>query len=127
MATSYVATGISVSLGTLNAYLLDVNHGGESADQVDVTHQASPDQWREFMNGLKDGGEVTLALLFDPDAAFPATGSQTTLAVTWPTGTTNKFSATVNVSGKGTSAPLGDKMTSDFTVKITGVPNWAAA
>ena len=127
MVTRYVATGISVSLGTLNAYLLDVNHGGESADQVDVTYQESTSQWREFLSGLKDGGEVTLALLFDPDATYPATGSQTTLAITWPTGATYKFSATVNISGKSASAPLGDKMTSDFTVKITGVPDWAAS
>jgi len=124
--TSYVATGITVSLSGLSGDLLDVNHGGESCDMVDVTHQTSTEAWREFLSGLKDGGEVTLTIAYaagsGPD--MPATGSAaSTLTVTFPNAPT--FTADVFVSGKGFTASLGTKIVQDVTVKITGKPTWA--
>lgn len=129
MVRAYVSTGITVVLGSLNAELLDVNHGGETADMEDTTHQGSTSGWREFLVGLKDGGEVTLTLHFDPDATVPDTGdADQTLTITWPSPATKKYSATVHVSGgKNPAAALGTKMVQDVTVKITGVPNWAAS
>src|SRR4051812_14284230 len=35
-----------------------------SRDTVDATHELSPGAWREFIAGLKDGGEVSLDLNF---------------------------------------------------------------
>ncbi len=123
VVTSYVATGITASFGTLTGELLDVKKSGEKADMVDVTKQSSV-QWREFKAGLKDGGEWTLSFHFDPDAVVPAVGTSGTLIVTWPTGAVKKYCASALMSGRSESAALGQKMTADVTLKITGAPNW---
>jgi hypothetical protein len=72
--TAYISTGITVSFSTLSAELLDLTGSGEVADQVDVTHQASTNQWREFLSGLKDGGEYTWTLHYG--GTVPALGTQ---------------------------------------------------
>ena len=35
---------------------------GISRDTIDATHMESPDRFREFVGGLRDGGEVTVTL-----------------------------------------------------------------
>ncbi len=133
MADGYVATGIVVTLtgvgDALVADLQDINIGGDTADQVDTTHQLSPNKRREFLSGLIDGGEVTLTLLFDSDKTIPEAGTNgTTLTVMFPSGMTNKYSATVNVQHVGSvNGTLGDKMVQDVTVKVTGLANWSAS
>lgn len=129
MPDGYVATGISVVLDTLDADLQDINLGGDTADQVDMTHQGSADNAREFLSGLVDGGEVTLTLLFDSDKTIPATGTNgLTLTVTWPTGMSNKYEATVNVQSVGdVVGTLGDKMLQSVALKVTGLANWSAS
>ena len=133
MADGYVATGIVVTLtgvgDSLNADLQDISIGGDTADQIDMTHQGSSDNAREFLSGLVDGGEVTLTLLFDSDKTIPAAGTNaTTLTVTFPNSDANKYSATVNVQHVGSvTGTLGDKMVQDVTVKVTGLANWSAS
>lgn len=120
--TAYVSTGITVSFGALSAELLDVTASGETADQVDVTHQASISQWREFLNGLKDGGDCTLTLHLG--GTVPALATQDTLTVTFPTGA-GTWAATANLQKRrGVSGNLGDKLIEEVGFKITGVPTW---
>jgi len=122
----YAATGIVVSFSTLSAELVDVNHAGEEAEQIDSTDQASTNDWRTFISALKDAGEVTLVLAFDPDATIPALGTADTLAISWPTGATNGFSCSANLSKKGeVQGTLGQKMVESITFKLTGEPDWA--
>lgn len=47
-----------------------------SRDAIEKTHHSSPDAWREFVKGLKDGGEVSFTISYDPAAAShnPTTG-----------------------------------------------------
>jgi hypothetical protein len=119
--TAYISTGITVSFGTLSAELLDVATSGESADQVDVTHQASTNEWREFLNGLKDGGDCTLTLHLG--GTVPAI-SQDSLVVTFPTGA-GTWTATANLQKrKAVSGNLGDKLIEEVGFKITGEPVW---
>lgn len=123
VVTSYVATGITASFGTLTGELVDVKLSGEKADMVDVTQQGSSNKWRQFKAGLLDGGEVTLTMNFDSDAIVPAMGTSGTIIITWPSGATNKFSASAVLSGRSETATLGQKMTADFTFKVTGAPD----
>lgn len=126
MMAQYVATGIVVAFGTLSAELVDVNHGGEEAEQIETTDQASTNDWKEFISGLKDAGEVTLVLAFDPDATIDDVGTSGTLTIDWPTGATNGFSCDANLSKKGeVSGTLGQKMVESLTFKLTGEPDWA--
>jgi len=127
MVAPYVSTGIAVTFSTLSGELLDVNPGGEEAEQIDVTHQGSSNDWREFISALKDAGEVSLLLHFDPDAVVPNVGTNGTLGITWPAGATKGFSCSANLQKRReVSAGLGEKMTESLTFKLTGEPNWAA-
>jgi hypothetical protein len=66
-------------------------------DQVDVTHLLSPDQYKEFIGGLRDGGSFTAQFNYDP-------GSATDLALTDAntTGTNRKIRLEIpDTSGTG--------------------------
>ncbi len=129
MVKTYLATDVSVAIGTFNGFLDNVNVGGASADMVDMTHQASTGDWREKKSALKDGGQVTLTVHYDPDATDPpAIGdASTTLSIVW--GTTpnpdKSFEATVLVQNVSVVANLGEKIVSDITLEITGAVDFA--
>ena len=126
---AYIATGITVTLSGLSGELLDVDHGGESCDTEDTTHQLSTDGWREFMIGLKDGGEVTLTIAFGSGShiTLASTGDGAAeaneLLITFPG--TKTLTAQAFITGHSLGASLGTKIVQDVTVKITGKPTWA--
>lgn len=121
--TAYISTGITVSFSTLSGELLDINIPGESADMVDVTYQASTNEWREYLAGLKDGNEVTISL--HAGATIPAVATSGTLTITFPTGAGTFTASALLSKGRGASATLGDKITDELTFKITGEPEWS--
>lgn len=47
----------------------DISGPSRSREAIEVTAHDSPDQYREFVKGLKDGGEVELTINYDPGAA----------------------------------------------------------
>lgn len=101
-----------------------------SRDTPDATHLASPDGYREFISGLRDGGEISLELNF-----VPADATQTLLRtdfdgdapvdyqITFPD--TSNVTATAFVTALSPSVPLDDKMALSVTLKVTGKPTWA--
>lgn len=94
-------------------------------DIIDATHMQSPGKWREFISGLKDGGECTLDLNFVPGGA---TSTRLELAqteeepsnckITFPNGAVWYFAA--YCTGYEPEAPVDDKMTASVTFKVTG-------
>lgn len=48
------------------ANVVNIDGPGESMETVDVTHLQSTGGYREFLPHLKDGGEVTLTVHYDP-------------------------------------------------------------
>lgn len=71
----------------------------EETDEHEVTHLASPNRHKEFIQGLIDGGEFTATFNYDP-------GSATDLLLTSAktTGTTRKARIVVpDTSGAGTA------------------------
>jgi len=124
--TNYVSKGIVVTFTGLTGQLIDIDTGGDTADIVDVTHQESANEWKEFKSAFKEGGDVTLLLHFDPDATAPAPGATGTLVIAWPSGSTKKFSASAIVKKVAeVKASLGAKISHGITFKITGAPNWS--
>lgn len=111
------------------------NIGGPniSADTIDITSNDSVDAWREFIGGLKNGGQVTLEGNFennegqaalvsgigaDPEQyeiKFPAF----TPAVTWA------FSAIVVAFN--VTAPMDGKLGFSATLQISGKPTLGTA
>ncbi len=125
MVTNYVATNVTASIGSFASYLDNVNVGGASADMVDVTKQSSSGDWREKLSGLKDGGQVTLTVHYDPDdATIPTLGqAAATLTIDW--GGTLTYSASVLVQNISIVANLGEKIVADITLEVTGAVNFA--
>ena len=59
---------------TLIAEVRSIDGPGLSADLIDVTNQSSPNSFREKIQGLKDGGDVTFDINYLPaDSTHDAT------------------------------------------------------
>jgi predicted secreted protein len=103
-----------------------------SADTIDVTNHQSTSGWREFISGLKDGGEVTIEGFFEDDDAGQLAlfgdigGDAQDFVVVFPDTSQWAFSALVTgvEMGKG---DLKDGVPFSATVKITGVPEFTGA
>lgn len=137
---NYAAFGTLLKIGngggpetfTTIAGVTNISGPGIALDPVEVTNHSSTGGWREFVGGLKDGGEITLDLNFDPAAAthdvdtgllddlddrtvrnfqlvFPDTG-----ASTW------SFSALV--TNFEPAAPIDGALTASVSLKLTGQP-----
>ena len=104
-------------------------------DTVDASHEESPGAWREFIAGLKDGGEVSLDLNFVPggSASLSLTGE---LDLDGPLAVKNRqivfpdgsyFSFAGILTGFEPDAPIDDKMSASVTFKVTGKPTLVQA
>lgn len=117
------SSGVFSSVGEV----LSISLPSLSKDTVDATHMESADAFREYIPGLKDGGEVSVEVNLVP-------GSATTTAaladfasdvvgyykIIFPDDTEWAFAAIC--TGFEGEAPLDDKMTATFTYKVTGKP-----
>ncbi len=87
------------------AFVTSITAPNLSRDSIDVSHMQSPDEWREFIAGMKDAGEVSLELNFKAGGtAFLAmlaelntvsASATKTRRITWPTGSYMEFEAMV--------------------------------
>ncbi|MGW2548226.1 phage tail tube protein [Kitasatospora sp. NPDC001574] len=109
------------------AEITNVGGPGMSRDTYDSTTHGSPGGWREFVGGLKDGGEVSadanlipgvhgaLAADFDDDAP-----RSYQLVFPDPSHTTWTFEAIL--TGFESSAPHDGLLTASLTWKVSGKP-----
>jgi predicted secreted protein len=103
-----------------------------SRDAIDATHSESPNQWREFIAGLKDGGEVSAELNMVPGSAGTTllmaqlTRSEPTACRIIFPANDYQWSFDAIMTGFESEAPVDDKMTATVTFKITGQPVLAA-
>jgi len=103
-----------------------------SQDTIETSHMATTNEFKTFIGGLKDGGEVTLDCQFDPaggatqhdDLKTDLEGSAMGLyKITFPDTTTCIFNALV--TGWTPTEPLEDKLTLAVTFKVSAKPTWA--
>ena len=102
-----------------------------SADTIDVTTLDSDGGYREFIQGFKDGGEVSIEGFFDP-AKYGE--GQTTLYDLFESGDVTPFKIEFPpemkaswkfdgvVTGYGTSASLEDPLAFNGSIKVSGKP-----
>lgn len=101
---------------------------------IDATTHDSPDAWMEFIKGLKDGGDVTLDLLLDPELGSHsyATGllsdfsDDTTIPngrVTFPNGTVWSFPFIL--AEFPPEMPIDDSLKASVSLKVAGKPTLA--
>lgn len=110
--------------------------GGPSINRgtIETTHHESPDNFREFLPNLPDGGEFSLEGNF-----CPASATQTTPLVTdfnnqssrnykiiWPDSGSAQFAFAGFPTAVSLSSPFDGKMGISATVKVTGKPTFTA-
>lgn len=99
-----------------------------SRDTEDVTAHDSPDGWREFIGLLKDGGEVSIDINYNPtvhdtllddfDDVDPRNYN-----VTFPDASVWSFAAIL--TGFEPDAPHDGKLAASLTFKVTGAVSFA--
>jgi predicted secreted protein len=113
------------------ANITEVNGPSRERDAIEVTAHDSPDQYREFVKGLKDGGEVEITLNYDPtvstisalDDDFEEDDLRAYQVVIFP-GTADEYTWDFDglITANGDDFPHDDKMERTVTVKISGKP-----
>jgi len=111
--------------------ITELSAPSQSADSVETTHMGSSSEFREFMAGLRDAGEVsgTIQLDFNSSAVQGVetdyqdgvTGDYK-MVFSDSGGTTWEFSAFV--TGLEVQTPIDDIATYSFTFKISGIPTY---
>ncbi len=118
--------GAGPEVFTAIANVTDITPPALERETIDVTTHGSPDQWREHIGGLKDGGEVSIDINYDPrvhdtlvaDLDDPNPRSY---KVVWP-GTLGDWAFKAILKGFEPEAPHDDKLAASCTFKVSGKP-----
>ncbi len=112
------------------ANVTGINGPERTRETIDVTAHDSPDGWMEFIGGLKDGGEVSLDINYDPaeathdlDDDFDDEAPRNYRIIILP-GTEDEHTWQIKgiLTTLGDEFPYDDKMARSLTVKVTGKP-----
>lgn len=127
-----MAFGTSISLAGFIAQFTKIKWNGIKRGEVDVTHMASPDGWKEFdPSALKDAGGLDIEIHFDPDTEPPIDQAKASVVVTWPVpaGMTNGASWTCDgfLTELEIEGELDGKLVATAKAKFSGKPTFAAA
>ena len=114
----------------------DIDGPSAEADQIETSHRDS--LFRKWQPGMRDGGELTFDIVFDPDLP----GHDPTLADSvysdWENGVVSNYQVTYPGAGTDTttcvfsgfistfgfSAPMEDALTAAITLKVNGAMVW---
>ena len=102
-----------------------------TADEIDVTTHCSPDQFREYIQGLKDGGSVTITGNLDTSDpgqvavlnSLMNSEPADTYKITFPDGLAAEWSFSGFATSFSTEAPHDGKVPVEATIKVTGKPS----
>lgn len=115
---------------TTIANVTNISGPARTRETIDVTAHDSPDGWMEFIGGLKDGGEISLDINYDPSEAthaldgdfddeFPRNYRIVILPGTEDEHTWDFKGILTELSDE---FPYDDKMGRSMTIKVTGKP-----
>lgn len=121
-------TGGSVTV----AQIRSISGPDSEADMVDTTTLDSSTNYRTFVQGLADPGQVTVELVYDSTATSHAklqhyhdNRISATYTIVYPT-SANSQAFTAYVQSLSLEVPLDDLITQTVTLKITGDPGWSS-
>lgn len=110
----------------------DISGPGMSKTVHDTTVHSAGVNWRLKKGGLKDGGQITFAIHWDPDNSThdDATGLQSlfegddnnNFQVVFPATTDKTWDFDGVVSGFSPTAPVDGLLTADVTIDVSGQP-----
>lgn len=114
------------------ALVKSVNGPGESVAELDTTTLDNADAFQTFLPGLINGGEISVELLFDPNAATQdeSTGlykdkndrTVRNWRLVMPTAVNRRFAFAGFIKSIGPSGKVEDLAMLSVTIKITGKP-----
>lgn len=133
MAVSQANIGYGTLLQRAGVTVLEIMKiGGPvmKADMKEVSNMLSPNTYKEFIAGLRDGGTVTFEGNYIPKEG---TNSQVTLRTDFESGTQSSWTIvlpnslgtwtfTAMVADLSPAYPVDDRITVTGTLKITGKP-----
>jgi len=109
------------------AELTGISGPSISADTIDATSHDSADAYREFLQGLRDAGEITIEGNFIPGNAGQIAlktdlddGSSDAYTITFPAAMATTWTFSAIITAFSTDAPFDDKASFTATLKITG-------
>lgn len=119
--------GATPELFTAIAEITNIGGPGLARDTYETTTHGSPGGWRQFIGGLKDGGEVSADVNYHPSehdalvADFDDTGART-YQVVFPDPESTTWTFQAILTGFEPSAPHDDKLTASLAWKVSGKP-----
>jgi len=133
----YAGYGTAFKRGaTTVAQVRNISGPGLSLDTEDVTTHDSPSGWEEVVATILRSGEVTLELVYDPNAATHKNASggiladlvartSQTYSIVFPSSPAVTWSFTAYCVGFEPGAPHDGALTASARYKITGAPTLA--
>jgi predicted secreted protein len=128
--TTYSSGGVLENLSTPNFVALgelnDIQPPSPTKETVDTTHMGSTGGYREFISGLKDGGEVTFQINFIYadylifKSNFEHDNNTRKYRVVFPDSPATYWEFDAIVTDIPPNAPTADKVTADITLKVSG-------
>lgn len=101
-------------------------------DTVDATHSRSSNRFREFLSGLRDGGEVTCTVALVPGAQATdaykkllddfKNDSPVNYQIKFPNTAKTYWQAAMFLTDMPNTMPMDGEMTMALTFKVTGEP-----
>lgn len=133
----YGAT-VSMTLGgtaTVLAEVIEIGLPNPQVDDVEATHFKSPDRTKEYIAGLIENGEISLAINWVPgstdDLAISTAqkaGEAVETVISVPTASTDQtFTFDAIIKGYEKTIPIDDRMTAALTLRVAGAVTQAAA
>ncbi len=116
--------------------IFEITPPGVSRTAIEVTEHDGTDSWKEFIKGLKDGGELTFGVVYDPVLAThdATTGvlsdwDEDTTIPNWqlvfPDAGSTTWSFPGFITNTSIATPIDEKMSMSVTVKISDKPTLA--
>lgn len=129
--------GASPEVFTKIAELIEITPPSMTKDQVEATHTDSANGFREYIPGLKDGGEFTAVFNFLPNNAtqdntaggllndFLSVDTVGNWRITFPGSPVMTWTFAGTVTGYEPVTPIDDRMTLQVTWRVSGPPTIA--
>lgn len=99
-------------------------------ETLDVTAHDSADGYMEFLGGLKNGGEMSVEVNYDPSAhdalaSHMDDGAPKNYKVMFP-GSLGSWAFTAVMTGFAPEAPYDDKLSAEISFQVSGKPTLTA-
>jgi len=125
-STLEIASAVVPSVSYVEvAEVTNIGPPGISIDTIDASHMKSPNKFKEWITGLKDGTNMTVDINYIPGTASDQAirgmlgeSSPRNCRITFPNGATETFAA--YLTNRTRTVPNDGKMTSTLTFKVTG-------